>query len=103
MKTSPVDKKIVCYQAILIFERLKEEAGEMAKDENFIDSNGWFSRFKTRSNRHSIVESGEVASANIQAASSFPDRLKGMIEEGGYSSHTIINVDETGLFWKMLK
>ena len=32
VKTSPVDKKIGCYQAILIFEWLKEEAGEMAKD-----------------------------------------------------------------------
>ena len=30
------------------------------------------------------------------------DRLKAMIEEGGYSSQTIFNVDETGLFWKKM-
>lgn len=31
--------------------------------------------------------------------SSFLETLKTMIEEGGYSSQTAFNVDETGLFW----
>ena len=94
VKNCPVNQNTVCYQAKLIFERLKEEAGETAKDGNFVASNGWFSQFKTRWNWLSIVDSGEVTSANKQAASSFLDTLKAMIEEGGYSSQTIFNVDE---------
>ncbi|XP_030749222.1 jerky protein homolog-like [Sitophilus oryzae] len=74
----------------------------MAKDETFKASNGWFSRFKSRCNWHSIAESGEAASADKEAASLYPEKLKAMINEGGYTSQTIFNVDETGLFWKKM-
>ena len=62
----------------------------------FKASNGWFSRFKSRYNWHSITESGEAASANKESESLYPEKLKTMIDEGGYTSQTIFNLDETG-------
>lgn len=38
----------MCFQAKPIFEKLNEEAGELAKNEKFKASNVWFSRFKSR-------------------------------------------------------
>nr|XP_022905269.1 tigger transposable element-derived protein 1-like [Onthophagus taurus] len=102
VKNCPVDQNTVCSQAKLIFEKLKEKAGEAVKDETFAASNGWFDRFKVRCNWHSIAESGEAASADREAAVSFPKTLKSLIVEGGYTSQTIFNVDETGLFWKKM-
>lgn len=43
-----------------------------------------------------------MASADKEAALSFPEKLKKMIEDGQYCSKTIFNVDETGLFWKKM-
>lgn len=102
VKNCPVDQNTVCFQAKQIFEKLKEEAGEAAENEVFKASNGWFSRFKSRCNWHSIAESGEAASADKETASLYPEKLKTMIDEGGYTSQTIFNVDETGLFWKKM-
>ncbi|XP_023232705.1 tigger transposable element-derived protein 1-like [Centruroides sculpturatus] len=102
VKNCPVDQNTVCSQAKLIFERLKEDAGEVAKDEEFKASNGWFNRFKSHCNWHSIAESGEAASADKEAVSYYPEKFKAMIDEGGYTSQTIFNVDETGLFWKKI-
>ncbi|XP_023210893.1 tigger transposable element-derived protein 1-like, partial [Centruroides sculpturatus] len=102
VKNCPVDQNTVCSQAKLIFERLKEDAGEVAKDEEFKASNGWFNRFKSRCNWHSIAGSGEAASADKEAASYYPEKFKAMIDEGGCTSQTIFNIDETGLFWKKM-
>ncbi|KAF2884084.1 hypothetical protein ILUMI_22090 [Ignelater luminosus] len=74
----------------------QEKAKKVAKDEMFKTSNGWFSPFKSRCNWHNIAESGEVASADKEAASLYPEKLTAIIEEGGYTSHTIFSVDETG-------
>ncbi|CAH0719439.1 unnamed protein product, partial [Brenthis ino] len=72
LKNCPVDQKTVCFQAKQIFQRLKEEAGEAAKNEDFKASKGWFSRFKSRCNWHSIAESGDTL---------YPEKLKKMIED----------------------
>ncbi|KAF2894705.1 hypothetical protein ILUMI_11465 [Ignelater luminosus] len=61
----------------------------------FKASNGWFNRFKSRCNWHSVAKSEE-------AASLYPEILTAMIDEGGYTSQTIFNVDETGLFRKKM-
>ncbi|XP_064103302.1 tigger transposable element-derived protein 1-like [Macrobrachium nipponense] len=45
---------------------------------------------------------GESASADVEAAKTYPATLKMIIEEGGYTSKQIFNVDETGLYWKKL-
>ncbi|XP_023230452.1 tigger transposable element-derived protein 1-like [Centruroides sculpturatus] len=52
--------------------------------------------------KESIAESGEAASADKEAVSYYPEKFKAMIDEGGYTSQTIFNVDETGLFQKKM-
>lgn len=36
VKNGPVDQDTVCYQAKLMFKRLKEKTGDTAKDEKFV-------------------------------------------------------------------
>ena len=37
----------------------------------------------------------------MKAAEQYPDKLKEIIEQDGYSEDQIFNVDESGIFWKM--
>jgi hypothetical protein len=67
-----------------------------------VASNGWFNRFKNRAGFHNVKVSGEVASGDAKAAQMFPDVLKEIINEGGYTAQQVFNVDETGLFWKKM-
>ncbi|KAK3889076.1 hypothetical protein Pcinc_006951 [Petrolisthes cinctipes] len=45
---------------------------------------------------------GECASADDEATRDYPEVLKGIINEGGYSPHLIYNVDETALYYKAI-
>ena len=74
-------------------KRGPEETGAAAKA--FKASHGWFQRFKQCSNLHNLHLVGEEGEA-------FPDILKARIEEGGYFPKQVINIDETGLFWKKM-
>ena len=58
--------------------------------------------FKACANLHNLKLQGEAASADNTAASEFPDALAEIIREGGYSAEQVLNVDETGLFWKRM-
>jgi hypothetical protein len=51
---------------------------------------------------HILRLNGEAASADNDAASTYPAQLAQLIEEGGYCARQILNVDETGLFWKKI-
>jgi hypothetical protein len=56
--------------------------GDSAKDEPlFSVSNGWFNRFKRRASLHNLKITGEAASADIHAASTFPAELAKLIEQ----------------------
>ena len=46
--------------------------------------------------------SGEIKSADSDAADEYPPKLREIVEEGGYSEEQVYNCDETGLMYKML-
>uniref|UniRef100_A0A3B3WHD8 DDE-1 domain-containing protein n=1 Tax=Poecilia mexicana TaxID=48701 RepID=A0A3B3WHD8_9TELE len=51
---------------------------------------------------NAISMHGEAASADTDVAEEFVNKFKAIIEEGGYKSEQVFNMNETGLFWKRM-
>lgn len=49
-----------------------------------------------------MLVTGEVASADVEAACNFVDSIDEVIKDEAYLSEQIFNVDETGLFCKQM-
>ncbi|KAM9036964.1 tigger transposable element-derived protein 1 [Sarcophilus harrisii] len=95
----PINTMLIQEKAKSLFEALKQEHGESAQAETFGASNGWFARFKAR---HNVLLTDEPAVADTEAARRYPDTLRKIIADGGYTPQQVFNIDETGLFWKRL-
>ncbi|GLV46516.1 hypothetical protein CBL_20845 [Carabus blaptoides fortunei] len=100
-KKIPLDGSIIKQKALKIYKHLKEN-GESCVSSDFVASKGWFEKFKKRFAIHSIKVPGESASADHEAARTYPEKIKKIIEENGYTPNQVFNADETGLWWKKM-
>jgi hypothetical protein len=98
----PLNQATILAKAFSLFKMLTNRGGETSKDEVFSASKGWFDRFTKTAGWHNIRVKGETASADTEAARNFPEKLPKIIEEDGYCSRHVFNVDETGLSWKRM-
>ncbi|KAG7178103.1 Tigger transposable element-derived protein 1-like 95, partial [Homarus americanus] len=89
----------LCEQARVIYSALCKKEN-ISSPPSFKASVGWLVNFKKRCQVKLVKYHGEIASADISGADSFPAIAKQIVEDGGYSYEQIYNCDETGFYWK---
>lgn len=100
----PLTMNLIQNKAKSIYDSLKKNLPEGIVSDDFVASKGWFERFKKRIELNNVSLPEEPTYENfdvdMEVIACYKNELEEIIEEGGYTSQQIFNVDETGLFWK---
>ena len=81
------------------YDKLKQKGGKGSKAREFYPSKGWSDNFRKRFDLKHIEITGELASANQEAADKLLNAIKKIINEKGYLHEQIFNTDQNALFW----
>lgn len=96
-KNYPVTGLMIKEQAKILHSKINENQSE------FIASDGWLQRFKTRYGVrliNKVTEDRQSSQPGLR--DTFKRKLQERISELGLSSDQLYNADQSGLFWKLL-
>lgn len=91
----PISGPIIKEKAFLLHKK-------MGGNEDFQASEGWLNRWKKRHGIHALSICGEKLSSDPEEASKFKTSFEKLVNEKNLSKEQIYNVDETGLYYRML-
>ena len=81
----PLSQSLNHRKVLTSFNSMKAERGGKVAEEKFEASWAWFMKFKERRDLHNIEEQSESASADVEAASRYPEYLAKVTNKGNYT------------------
>jgi hypothetical protein len=92
--------KNIAISGPILQEYARQIGNKFNNSEKFKASNGWLEKFRTRYNISFRVISGESRAVDQGTIDDWKSRLRNIIED--YDPVDIFNMDETGLFYKLM-